>query len=305
MNRSIFRRDFLIATAATIAATASNDVLAMSGAHAAAEPSAQARLFPGCCAYSYLKYFKAGSLTMEDFIRKAVELESHSVDITTYWLKSTEPEYLTSLRHLAFKNGVAFSGIAIRTEMCQADAPARAQQVQQIQQWVDASEWLGASHVRVFGGNIPKGATEKQGVEWVAETMKPACEYAAKRGITLGIENHGGITARAAATLEIMRLVDSPYAGINLDISNFRAKTDDEMYSDIQSCIPYATHTHIRDVFSATKTPIDLERVWRLFAQGGYKGYMSAEYEAEEDPATGVPKLMDKIKTLCRKYSSA
>ena len=304
MNQPMFRRDFLIATAATIAATASIDALGTSTARAA-EPTNHARLFPGCCAYSYLKYFKAGSLTMEDFIRKAVELESHSVDVTTYWLKSTEPDYLTSLRHLAFKNGVAFSGIAIRTEMCQADAAARAQQVEQIQKWVDASERLGASHVRVFGGEIPKGATEKQGVEWVAETMKPACEYSAKRGITLGIENHGGITARAASTLEIMRLVDSPYAGVNLDISNFEAKTDDDMYSDIQACLPYATHTHIRDVFGATKRPIDLERAWRLFAQGGYKGYMSAEYEAEEDPATGVPKLMAKIKTLCKKYSSA
>lgn len=44
-------------------------------------------------------------MTMEDFIQKAVELQSHSVDITTYWLKATEAEYLTSLRHLAFRRG--------------------------------------------------------------------------------------------------------------------------------------------------------------------------------------------------------
>jgi sugar phosphate isomerase/epimerase len=69
----------------------------------------------------------------------------------------------------------------------------------------------------------------------------------------LGIENHGGITARPSATLEIVRRVDSPYAGVNLDISNFEAKTDEEIYSDIQACIPYAAHTHIRDVFGATK----------------------------------------------------
>ena len=147
--------------------------------------------------------------------------------------------------------------------------------------------------------------SEKQGIELVAETMKPACDYAAKRGITLGIENHGGVTARASAALEILRRVDSPYAGINLDISNFEGKTDEEMYSDVQACVPYATHAHVRDVFGTSKRPIDLDRVWRLFAEGGYKGYMSAEYEAEEDPLTGVPKLMEKIKTLCRKYSSA
>jgi sugar phosphate isomerase/epimerase len=111
-----------------------------------------------------LKYFKAGSMTMEDFIHKAVGLQSHSVDITTYWLKSTEPEYLTSLRHLAFKNGVTLSRIAIRREMCQADAAVRAQEIHRIQEWVDASERLGASHVRVFGGNVPVAVEKSKGL---------------------------------------------------------------------------------------------------------------------------------------------
>jgi sugar phosphate isomerase/epimerase len=304
MSKGLRRREFLTTAAAAIATQASTSVPALPGAKTHGSRG-EARLFPGCCAYSYLKHFNTGAMTMESFIQKAVELDAHSVDITTYWLKSAEPEYLNSLRHLAFKNGVAFSGIAIRTEMCQAGGAIRAEEVRRIHQWVDATQALGASHIRVFGGNLPEGVSENQGIEWVAETMKPACEYAAKFGITLGIENHGGITARALAVLEILHRVDSPYAGVNLDIANFEAKTDEEMYSDIRACVPYATHAHIRDVFGATKRPIDLDRAWRLFADSGYKGYMSVEYEADEDPSTGVPKLMEKIKTLCRKYSSA
>jgi hypothetical protein len=41
-----------------------------------------------------------------------------------------------------------------------------------------------------------------------------------------------------------------------------------------------------------------------MFADGDYKGYMSAEYEGSEDAMTGVPKLIDKIGALCKKYSS-
>lgn len=306
MNRPMYRREFLVvAGGAAFATPALGEARGSSRAEAASATRTEARLFVGCCALSYLKYFNNGSMTMEEFIRKAVELEVHGVDITSYWLKSTEPEYLTSLRHLAFMNGVPLSGIAIRTEMCQAGGAIRAEEVRRIQQWIDAAELLGASHVRVFGGNLPAGATEKQGIEWVAETMKHACDYAGKRGIVLGMEDHGGITARASMILEILHRVDSPFAGINLDISNFEGKTDEEMYADIEACIPHATHTHIRDEFSVTKRPIDLDRVWRLFVQGGYKGYMSAEYEAEEDPMTGVPKLLEKIKVLCRKFSSA
>src|SRR2546427_804987 len=137
------------------------------------------------------------------------------------------------------------------------------------------------------------------------EVMKPACDYAGKKGITLGVEDHGGITQKAETTLEVLRRVDSPYAGVNLDISNFLAASDDEQYAQIEACIPYATHTHIRDRFGDTHRPIDLDRVWQLFRKGGYKGYMSAEYEGEEDAMTGVPKLIDRIKSLCKKYSTA
>jgi L-ribulose-5-phosphate 3-epimerase len=294
---TMHRREFLKA-AGTAAA------LPVSLARAESSSTTSARLFVGCCALSYGKYLDAGSMTLEGFFGKAVELGVHGVDVTTYWLKSTDPGYLSGLRHLAFKNGIPFSGAAIRTEMCQQDAVKRSEEVRKIQGWVDATELLGASHLRVFGGNLPPGASEQQGIEWVAETMKSACDYSGKRGITLGIEDHGGITAHASTILEILRRVDSPYAGVNLDISNFHAKSDEEQYSDIEACVAYATHAHIRDIFSETERPIDLDRVWKLFAKGGYKGYMSAEYEGKEDPMTGVPKLIEKIKTLCSKYSS-
>jgi len=57
--------------------------------------------------------------------------------------------------------------------------------------------------------------------------------------------------------------------------------------------------------FLTCKVPLDLDRVWQIFARKGYNGYMSAEYEGKEDAMTGVPKLIEKIKVLCQKYSSA
>ena len=289
------------------------DFLKTAGATALAAPLARvsvasqvnkSRLLPGCCAYSYSKHFEAGKLTMEDFFRRAADLGVRGVDVTTYWLKSTDTDYLSSLRHLAFKNGLGFSGAAIRTEMCQADADKRDEQVKNIQRWTDATDRLGASHLRVFTGDVPPGVTTQQGIQWVAEVMKQACDYGAQRGITIGIESHHGLSARAAEIVEIMHSLNSPYAGINLDISNFEAKMDEDMYSDIAACIPYATHVHVRDHFGSTKRPIDLDRVWQMFGEAGYRGYMSVEYEGEEDADTGVPKLVARVKDLCRKYSA-
>jgi L-ribulose-5-phosphate 3-epimerase len=291
------RRDFLkTAGAAAIVAPLART--------ASAEAENKSRLLVGCCAYSYSKHFEAGKLTMEDFFRKAADLGAAGVDVTTYWLKSTDPEYLTSLRHLAFKNGLGFSGAAIRTEMCQSEAPKRDEQVKNIQHWVEATDRLGAAHLRVFTGDVPTGATTQQGIAWVADVMKQACDYGAQRGITIGIESHHGLSARAAEIVEVMRQVNSPYAGINLDISNFEAKADQDMYSDIAACIPYATHVHVRDHFGSTGRPIDLDRVWQMLARGGYRGYTSVEYEGEEDAEIGVPKLLEKVKALCKKYSN-
>lgn len=258
------------------------------------------RLLVGCCAYSYRQYLEKKQMTMEDFILKAVEMGIHGVDITTYWLTSTEAGYLAGLRHFAYRNGVPFSGAAIGTNMCQSDAAKRREELEKIRHWVDATELLGAAHLRVFGGELPPGASEEQGIQWVVETMKPACDYAANKGIILGIESHGGITSKASNILEILRRVDSPYAGCNLDISNFQ----EDPYQQIEACIPYATHTHVRDFYGDSRKPLDLDRVWQMFAKAGYKGYMSAEYEGNEDSMSGVPQLIEKMKVLCRRYSS-
>ncbi len=176
MNKPMLRREFLIAAGAGAAAApiSSGHVSAMPNAPEVSQTGNRARLLVGCCAYSYLRYFSAGSMTMESFIQKAVELGVHGVDITTYWLKSTEPEYLASLRHVAFKNGMSFSGIAIRTELCQAGGAIRAEEGRRMQRWIDACELLGASHVRVFGGSLPEGAAEKQDV-FGYRSVRPVC----------------------------------------------------------------------------------------------------------------------------------
>ena len=265
--------------------------------------TATPRFLTGCCAYSYSKLLGAGKMSMEDVIRRAVDLGIDGVDMTAYWFKSTDPAYLASLRHLAFKQGVCFSGAAIGASTVQADAGKRAEVLEEIKKWVDVAEYLGAPHLRVFAGKLPAGATVQQALDWTVDTLKSACEYAGRKGITLGMEDHEGVTQNADACLEIVQRVDSPFFGINLDITNFIPTARADAYAQIEATVPYATHSHIRDRFQNGQA-VDLDRVWRIFAQSNYKGFMSAEYEGEEDPTTGVPKLVDKIKTLSRKYSS-
>lgn len=309
MHPKIPRRKFLKTAGLSVLSGAGAPWLASYPASASSASgdgnvASMARLFSGCCAYSYDHALRKGTMTMEDFIHKAVELRVDAIDMTAYYLKSTDPEYLDGLRHLAYKNAMPLSGSACGVSMVQATAAKRAEGLTEIKKWVDVTDRLGASHLRVFAGELPAGSTLQQGVDWTVETLKAAADYSAKKGIMLGLEDHNGVTQRADVCLEIMHRVDSPYAGINLDVTNFIPTPTQDVYAQIAACIPYATITHIRDRFEYDQSPVDLDRVWQLFAKAGFKGYMSAEYEGP-DSDTGVPKLVAQIRSLCQKYSTA
>ena len=67
MNNSIPRRKFLRTVAASAAAGAGSRALAARPLGTAG-PSAQPRLFVGCCAYSYNKHLSKGPMTMENSV---------------------------------------------------------------------------------------------------------------------------------------------------------------------------------------------------------------------------------------------
>ncbi len=311
MKNTIARREFLKTAGAGALAGAGWGTGAPLARAATAEinpaSSKKPRLLSSCCAYSYRELFPSGKMTYEDLILKAVELDLDAVDMTVYYFKSTQPAYLDSLRRLAFRNAVAFSGAACNATMVKTDAAARADALVQIKKWVDVADRLGTSHLRIFAGNLPAGVTRQQAIDWSVETMKAGCDYSGEKGITLGIEDHGNITNSANACLEIMQRVNSPYAGINLDITHFTSATSaQDAYAQIAACMPYATVSHIRDHWDDGK-PLDMDRVWRIYAEAGHKGYMAVEYspgETGEPAITGAPKLIAKTIALCRKYSS-
>jgi len=312
MEGTIERRQFLKTVGAGMLAGAGMGMAAPVSAAGPTEDNADLskmpRLLAGCCAYSYRQDLTHGEMTMEDFIRKAVELQLNAVDMTVYYLKSVDPGYLESLRYLAYKNAVAFSGAACGSSLVQADAAKRADVLADIKKWIDVTDRLGASHLRIFAGELPKGTSMQDAITWVVEGMKAACDYAALKGIVLGLEDHFGVSQNADVCLEIMNRVNSPYARINLDITHFVPSATQDAYAQIAACIPYATVSHIRDRFD-DGTPIDMDRVWKMYAQAGHRGFMSIEYQGDtrigdEPLTTGLPKLLARVRDLCHKYST-
>jgi sugar phosphate isomerase/epimerase len=224
------------------------------------------------------------------------------LDLTVYWFPSTEDSFLLPLKRAAFRSGVEIYSISVRTDMCQPTAQQREAQFADIKKWVDVAARLGAGHIRVFGGNVPKGSTERDAAGWVVETLQRSSEYAGSRGVILGLENHGGITEKAETILAIVKKVDSPWVGVNLDTGNFRTRID----AQVEMLLPYAVNVQLKaDVREdGVSKPADWDRTLGMLAKSGYKGYVALEYESQEDPAAAVPRLSRKLAQMAVKYTA-
>ena len=293
------RRRFLTAAGAAVAAAAVRE------GRAQQPPPAKARLRTGLVAYSYRQALQAKTMTYDDLVRIAVETGTDGVDLTVYWLPDTSDDYLLRLRRLAYRNRVEIYSIGTRVRLAQPTAALRDQELAELRKWLDVAQRVGATHVRVFGGAQPPGATLDQAIAFAAETLKRGAEYAGARGLILGVEDDGGITDFAKDTIEIVKRADSPWAGMNLDTGNFRPP---RVYDQIEMSIPHAVSTHIKTEVAlddgSTRGPADLDRVFKMFAAHGYRGYMGLEYEASADPATAVPDYLRRLKDLAVRYSA-
>ena len=233
----------------------------------------------------------------------AADLGADGVDLTTYWLSDTKDETLFALKKLAYRCGVSIYTIGIRARMAQPTPELQSAEVELVRKWLEVAQKLGASHMRIFGGAIPKGATEAQAIAMAVDTLKRCAVEAAARGITLGVEDDGGITTNAGPTVEIVKQAASPWVGINLDTGNF----PDDPYAQIEMCAPYATNVHFKSEVhtAAGRQPADWPRILTILGKAGYRGYLALEYESTDDPMSTVPKLIAKMKEVIRAANSA
>jgi sugar phosphate isomerase/epimerase len=261
----------------------------------------KARLRTALCAYSFRKDLESKKMSYDDVIRLAVDLDVDGVDMTVYWLPDTSDSTLLPLRRLAYRNAVEIYSISVRTEMTKPAGAERDKEIAGIRKWVDVAEKLGAGHIRVFGGKVPKGASEDQAAQWVTEVLKVGSEYAGSKGVILGLENHGGITERADTILKIVKAVNSPWLGINLDTGNF----DKNAYQQIEMCLPYAVNAQLKTLIRAGEdgqtNKADWAKIVRMFAGSGYKGYLALEYEDKEDASVAVPRYTRELNALVQK----
>jgi sugar phosphate isomerase/epimerase len=248
--------------------------------------------------YMSLKGMSKPAMSLDDFADFAAGLGIGAIEPTAYYFPETTSPYLTRFRGRCTRLGLDISGTAIGNDFCKVDPGELKKQIASTKEWIEHAALIGAKTIRIFAGSLAKGDTEEAARGRCVEAIQEACDHAAKYGIYLALENHGGIVATAEQMLAVVKAVQHDWFGVNLDTANFHS---DDPYADLAKIAPYAVvvqiKTEIHPKGQGTQ-PADLKRLLDILRAAHFRGYVALEYEAAEDPRTAVPKAIAELQKL-------
>ena len=294
------RRQILKAIPAAAVVAASGAVPA--GAIPPVTRGGKPRLRLGLAGYSLRDHLTgklAPAMTLDDFIEKAATWEVDAVELTSYsFPPDFTPAYVAGLKRHCHLLGIDVSTTPIRNTFTHPAGPEREKEIAHVKRWLDVAADLGSPAIRIFAGDVQKGQPEAEARRHCVESIEACADHAARRGVFLALENHGGVVADPDGLLDIVRAVKSDWFGVNLDTGNFHGV---DPYADLARCAPYAVTVQVKTEIQpkgAPKQEADLARLVRVVKDAGYRGYVTLEYEAAEAALTAVPRHLDRLRGL-------
>lgn len=251
-------------------------------------------------AYSLRKALdlKNPTMTLLQFLEQCAAWDVEGAELTEYFFpKPVVPEYVGALKRAALRLGIDITGTPIGNTFTLPPGEARDREIARVKHWIDVSADLGSPAIRIFAGNVPKGVDEETARGWAVDCIRACLEHAAKRGVILALENHGGVVATADGMLAIGDRIGSEWFGFNFDSGNFHS---DDPYAELAKIAPRAVTAQIKVEMrrAGKKEPADLARIVEILRRGGYRGYLTLEYEAAEDPMVAVPRYLAELRAL-------
>jgi sugar phosphate isomerase/epimerase len=298
------RRQFLRDTALFAAGAAAFG--GSGGAAFAREPierKEKPRLKLSCAAYSYRRYLggEQPTMTVPQFIDACAAADLDGVELTGYYFpQPVADDYLHEIKRQCYLLGIDISGTGHRNNFCRPPGPERDKDIAWVKEWIDHAVVLGAPFCRIYAGAVQEGQTYEDTLKWCIDAIQQVSEYGGTRGVMCGLETHGGITATAEQTLRIIDGVQSDWFGLNLDVANFHTQ---DPYADTAQVAKYAITVHLKTEVAPEgqgKQPMDFQRVIDIMRGVNYRGYLTIEHEANEDPAEAVPRYAKIIQGLLR-----
>jgi hypothetical protein len=223
-----------------------------------------------------------------------------AVDVTAYYIPGYENDtmpskptadilaYVREVGQTAGQLGLDISGTGIQNDFADPDAAKRALDVRRGKFWIDMAAELGAPVMRVFSGLVPADIDQLGWLRITHDRIVPAlrqlADYGAARGVRIGLQNHGDMTATADQTIQMTSMVGSPNIGIIDDTGYFRpfrSGTGEgyDWYTDIAKVLPFACNFQVKRKPAGAETSglMDYNRLFTAVRSSTYRGYIPLE----------------------------
>jgi sugar phosphate isomerase/epimerase len=205
--------------------------------------------------------------------------------------KAEDRKFLSELKQRCGDNGVRSVLIMCDREgnLGDPDAALRTAAIENHYKWVDAAAYLGCHSIRVNAASA--GSYEDQR-DFAIDGLQRLSEFAAKRGLNVLVENHGGLSSNGEWLAEVIGSVALENCGTLPDFGNFIITRGAEgtvqeydRYKGVAELMPFARGVSAKSYgFDAAgnETLIDFRRMLRIVLDAGYRGYVGVEWEGRD-----------------------
>lgn len=269
----------------------------------------------GFSSYSFHQRLSTGAMTLEDVIDWVAASAGEHLELAVLSDAADSPipslgwsdERLAALRAKAEAAGVPLSSLAVGADLSTGDAA----QVERVQRYVDLAATLGITRMR--HDVVPHGVVEgddtvqfERVLPHIVAGAQEIAQYAAAKGITTSLENHGFFVQSADRVRRIIHAVGEPNFRTTLDVGNFVC-VDADPIASVQENLPYAMTVHLKDFYiRPADAPVgagwfssragrklrgavlgcgdlDLRSIARAIRDAGFSGPVTIEFEGWED----------------------
>jgi L-ribulose-5-phosphate 3-epimerase len=309
------RREFFGHTGIALGAAAASGVSASEAIAQISGESLSKRRSIGVSTYSFWQ-FRGERLGIPACVEKAAAMGFDGVEILHVQMQEESNAALQNIKRRAHSLGVALMGFSTHQGFVYPEADLRRTNVQKTLYQIELASRLGIPTMRINTGRwgtiksfddfmakkgiepALEGHTEEQAFGWVTSSIEKLLPRAEECGVVLGLENHWGLGRTAVGVRRIVEAINSPWLQMTLDTGNFLENSYEQIESMASSKVPIAL-VQAKTYFGGGRwyaLELDYSKIARILNAHGYKGWISLEFEGNEDAETGVPKSLELLR---------
>lgn len=253
----------------------------------------------------------AGPVKPVDFPR--ISRQEYGIDAVEYvsifyYGHTVESPVIRQLAQTSKDEGVRNVLIMVDREgaLGDADPAKRTKAVENHQRWIEIAAYLGCHSIRV---NAESSGSWEEQKERAADGLSRLSANAAKEGLNVIVENHGGLSSNGEWLSSVIASVNMDNCGTLPDFGNFRIREGEtyDTYLGVEQLMPYAKGVSAKSYdFDAEgdETSLDYARLLRIVKDAGYTGHIGVEYEGGRlSEAEGIRATRDLLIRLGRELS--